>query len=141
MRAKSLCAVALCAVSISVAAITVGGAAAASPQPSESSLVITAYDGSDRDWPVIAEITLKCGPTGGTHTDAENACDTLAAVDGDFDALPTAPVFCVLIYQPVIIEVGGNWQDRVVRFDGEYPNMCVAGAESGGVFHFDPMKH
>jgi hypothetical protein len=136
MRARTLCTAAL-----TVAAIMVGGSAEASALPSESSLVITAYDSADGDWRVIAEATLKCAPTGGNHLSAEDACDILTEVDGEFEALPTVPVVCVLIYQPVIIEVGGNWRDRVVRFDREYPNLCVAGAESGGVFRFDPAKH
>jgi hypothetical protein len=129
MRAKSLC-----AVIFTVAAVIGGGAAEASPQPSGSSLVITAYGGDDGA--VLAEVTLECAPTGGTHTDAENACVTLTAVDGELTDLPVLEVACVLIYQPVIVKVDGNWEDREVCFYRDYPNTCVAWAESGGVFRF-----
>ncbi|HEV2782199.1 MAG TPA: SSI family serine proteinase inhibitor [Actinophytocola sp.] len=114
----------------------VAPAAQARLLPSESSLVITAYDPTDETWPVVAEMTLKCAPEGGSHPDAREACATLDWVDGDFTALEPLPVACVLIYQPVIVEVGGNWRDRVVSFEAEYPNLCVAGAESEGIFTF-----
>jgi hypothetical protein len=111
-------------------------APAAAVEPSRSTLVITAYDATDPSEPVIAEMTLKCEPTGGTHPRARRACATLESVDGNFDALEPLNQACILLYQPVIIEVGGNWRDRVVSFTREYPNLCVAGVESEGVFRF-----
>jgi hypothetical protein len=132
MRARTLCAAALSVAAVAV--VVCGGPAEASL--AESSLVITANDGA-----MITEVILRCGPAGGTHADAENACAALAGVDGDFDALPEQPVACLLIYQPVTVEVGGNWRNRVVRFERQYPNRCVAGAQSAGVFVFDTTKH
>jgi Subtilisin inhibitor-like len=109
---------------------------AVAQEGSEASLVITVYDGADTSWPKLTEVTLKCHPTGGTHAAAENACDALDAVDGDLGALPQLNVVCPMVYQPVTVEVGGSWRDRVVAFEADYGNLCVAFAESGGVFRF-----
>jgi hypothetical protein len=110
--------------------------ASATEQSSEASLVITAYNGEDTSWPVIKEITLKCEPTGGNHVHAEDACASLDAVDGDFDALPDRQLLCPDVYQPVTIEVGGAWYDQVVSFERTYPNLCHAFSESDGIFDF-----
>ena len=134
MRLTSVCATAL-----SAGAIVLCGSyppVGATEQPSESNLVITAYDSSGFIAELIDEVVLKCEPAGGSHLDAVDACATLDSVDGDFEALRPQPIACVLIYKPVYIEVGGNWRDRVVRFQRNYPNLCVAGAESDGVFRF-----
>jgi hypothetical protein len=134
MRLTSVCATAL-----SAGAIVLCGTLApvgATEQPSESTLVITAWDSSGFVAELIDEVVLKCEPAAGTHIDAADACATLESVDGDFDALEPLPVACVLIYKPVYVEVGGNWRDRVVRFQHNYPNLCVAGAETAGVFRF-----
>lgn len=135
MRLTSVCATALSAGAIVLCGIF-APAGATTVRPSESNLVITAYDSSGIIASLIGEVVLKCEPAGGTHVDAADACATLAAVDGDFDALTPEPVACVLIYKPVYIEVGGNWRDRVIRFQHTYPNLCVAGAETAGVFTF-----
>jgi Subtilisin inhibitor-like len=114
----------------------VSASAGAAGVGSESSLVITAYDPEDGARPVVAEVTVKCGPDGGSHPDPERACEALEAVDGDVYALEPLPQGCILIYQPVHVEVGGSWRDRVVSFEREYPNLCVAAVESAGVFMF-----
>jgi len=135
MRLMSVCATAL-----SAGAIVLCGTSApvgATEQPSESTLVITAWDSSGIVAEMIDEVVLKCEPAAGSHVDAEDACAALVSVDGDFAALEPSPVACLLIYKPVYIEVGGNWRDRVVRFQHNYPNLCVAGAEGAGVFRFD----
>ena len=134
MRLMSVCATAL-----SAGAIVLCGSYApvgATEQPSESNLVITAYDSSGFVAQLIDEVVLKCEPAGGSHVAAEDACATLDLVDGDFEGLEPQPIACVLIYKPVYIEVGGNWRDHVVHFQHNYPNLCVAGAETDGVFKF-----
>jgi hypothetical protein len=136
MRATSLCAISLCAIALAAGAITVGGSAEAAPRPAPSALAIIAQAGTGGR-PVIAGVTvLRCGPAGGNHANADDACATLAGVRGDLDALPAAPIACPLIYQPVLVKVIGRWQGRIVRFAGQYPNLCVAEADSGGVFRF-----
>jgi hypothetical protein len=120
---------------LTVAALSLAaGPAAASAPASESALVITAYDAMDPLRPVIADVTLRCGPTGGSHPDAAGACATLAQVDGDFDALLSLGMFCPEYYAPVAVEVGGKWRDRTVTFEHEYGNRCVAEDQSEGVF-------
>lgn len=109
---------------------------AATEQPSESTLVITAWDSSGIVAEQINEVILKCDPPGGSHTNPQQACDTLNAVNGDFEALEPLPDACMLIYKPVYIEVGGNWKDKVVHFQHNYPNLCLAEVESAGVFSF-----
>lgn len=82
--------------------------------------------------------TLECEPPGGTHGNARQACAALDEVNGNFAALEPLPGMCTAIYQPVVITVRGHWRDRRVRFARMYPNRCVAGLESGGVFRFTP---
>lgn len=134
MRPKSVCATALSAGAIVLCGMLTP--AAASTQPSESTLVITAWDSSGFIAEQIHEVVLKCEPAAGSHVDAANACATLNAVNGDFDALEPSGDVCILIYKPVYIEVGGNWRDRVVRFQHNYSNLCLAKVESAGVFSF-----
>lgn len=136
MRARTLCAAAVTAGALAICGLF--GSASALPEPSESTLVITAYDSTGLS--VVKEMTLKCNPTGGSHIDAHGACAALEEADGEFTSLRPLEIACTLEYQPVTIEVGGNWVDRVVHFDREYSNMCVAGAESEGVFRFPPGK-
>jgi hypothetical protein len=128
----TLLAVAAAAVAFTVLSTPAGAA----PQGSASSLVITAYNGEDVTWPVMAEVTLKCEPTGGSHTEAEEACGSIESVDGNLDELLDRQLICPEVYQPVTIEVGGNWNDMVVAFEHTYPNLCFAFSESDGVFEF-----
>lgn len=126
-----------CAVAAGVtAALVLPIPAGAATELSGASLVLTLYDGTDTFSPVLAEVTVKCDPTGGTHADAEGACETLEDVDGDLSALESLGLFCPMIFQPVTVEVGGNWREQVVRYEGEYPNRCVAFDESQGLFQF-----
>ncbi|MFL6142595.1 MAG: SSI family serine proteinase inhibitor [Labedaea sp.] len=110
--------------------------AAATPQMSRSSLVLTVHRGTTDTGQVLAEETLKCEPTGGSHPLAAHACATLLWSGGSLSALPRAGVLCTMIYQPVTVEVGGSWRDRVVGFQHTYPNLCTAFDQSYGVFWF-----
>jgi hypothetical protein len=134
MRQASVCATALSAGAIVLCGMSTP--VAATEQPSESTLVITAWDSSGIIAEQIYEVVLKCDPPGGTHVNAQQACDTLTAVNGDFEALEPSPDACMLIYKPVYIEVGGNWRDQVVHFQHNYSNLCLAEVESAGVFSF-----
>jgi len=118
------------------AALVLATPAAATGQGSASSLVITAYNGDDTTWPVIREVTLKCEPTGGNHEHAEDACASIESVGGNLDELLDRQELCPEVYQPVTIEVGGNWDDMVVAFEHTYANLCFAFSQSDGVFSF-----
>jgi hypothetical protein len=132
MRPSFLAAAAIAVTSVIATALP----ASATEQGSASTLVITAYNGEDTSWPVIKEITLKCEPTGGNHAEAEEACASLDAVDGDFDALMSRNTICPDVYQPVTIEVGGSWRGEAMDFEHTYANLCFAYDESDGVFKF-----
>ena len=138
MRPWLSCAATSGAIALGLTLCLAGAPAGAVQQPSESTLVITAYDGTIGAFggELIAEVTLKCDPTGGSHIDAEATCATLDGVNGDLDALPPLDQLCPVIYQPVTIEVGGSWRGSVVSFEREYGNLCVAGDQSAGVFRF-----
>jgi hypothetical protein len=124
------------AAAATVAIIVLGTPAVAGEQASASSLVITAYNGEDTSWPVVKEVTLKCEPTGGSHTEAEEACASIESVGGNLDELMDRQLICPEVYQPVTVEVGGNWNDMVVAFEHTYPNLCFAYSASDGVFTF-----
>lgn len=129
----------LCAGAVSAGAIVLTGlftSAAAAPPPPRSVLVITARDGAGPALPVLHEVTLTCAPPGGTHVSPAAACAALARVAGRFAALEPLPATCSLEFQPVLIQVSGHWRARPVSFEREYPNMCLAGVESAGVFRF-----
>lgn len=119
-----------------VATVALCTPAIAGEQASASSLVITAYNGEDSSWPVLAEVTLKCEPTGGSHTEAEEACASVESVGGNLDELMDRELICPQVYRPVTVEVGGNWDDMVVSFEHTYANECFAFSQSDGVFRF-----
>jgi hypothetical protein len=119
-----------------------GSVVPASAAAPKSALVITAYDNYDAaaaNPAVIAEMTLQCDPAGGTHPQPTRACAALRKVNGNLAALRSKRVACTLIFQPVLVKVGGHWRGRTVSFSGDYPNLCVAYAESDGVFELRPI--
>lgn len=96
------------------------------------------------------QVLLECGPDGGTHPDPEGACDSLRAVNGEFDELPPIPgMMCIDVYDPVSVTVEGYWaqhspehpgligQPRDVDFQEGYSNRCQAAVQSDGVFDFN----
>ncbi|WP_344970241.1 SSI family serine proteinase inhibitor [Salinactinospora qingdaonensis] len=107
----------------------------ATPTPVESDLSTKA--------PVLSKATLECTPDGGTHPTPGDACDSLRAVGGNFDQLPTAPeTYCIALYDPVTVVVKGHWQSspmgpvRPIDFKRTYSNSCQAAVQSDHVFAF-----
>ncbi|SFB27970.1 Subtilisin inhibitor-like [Amycolatopsis marina] len=100
--------------------------------PADSALTLTTHDvnGSAKS------VVLHCDPATGNHPSPAEACDALADADGDFEDLETQEVACALIYSPVQATAHGHWRGDPVVFETVYPNACVAGAESSGVFGF-----
>ncbi|MEU7483037.1 SSI family serine proteinase inhibitor [Streptomyces sp. NPDC042319] len=109
-------------------------AAAAPTQavPREASIVIHAGEGTGGR--VIARATLRCFPTGGTHPRAHAACRALAPVNGDFQRLRSQPRPCPKIHRPVTVAAKSIWQGNATFVVRGYPNLCVAAADSAGVF-------
>ncbi|MGP4020422.1 SSI family serine proteinase inhibitor [Saccharopolyspora sp. 5N708] len=79
---------------------------------------------------------LTCEPAGGSHPHASAACQTLDAVNGDFNLLSGGHSMCPLVYKPVKLTAKGNWHGRPVTFEKTFSNDCVAEAATGKVFAF-----
>ncbi len=82
---------------------------------------------------VTTEKTLRCGPDGGTHTEAALACAQLREVDGMVDAIPTTPGLCTKEYKPVRVSAHGVWNGEPRHFSKTFDNRCSAMRGTGGV--------
>jgi hypothetical protein len=82
---------------------------------------------------VTTEKTLRCGPDGGTHTEASLACAQLREVDGAVDAITTTPGPCTREYKPVRVNAHGVWNGEPRHFSKTYGNRCEALRATGGV--------
>lgn len=80
--------------------------------------------------------TLGCHPTRGMHPRAEQACETLTAAKGEFDALEPQTAQCPMIYRPVNVAARGIWRNESLDYTASFSNDCVARAQTGGVFDF-----
>ncbi|MGK5552787.1 SSI family serine proteinase inhibitor [Actinomadura kijaniata] len=76
--------------------------------------------------------TLWCGPDGGAHPVAENACDQLRKVSGRIGEIPEQQGPCTLEYRPVRLTATGHWRGAPRHFDRTYPNRCAAVRGTGG---------
>lgn len=85
---------------------------------------------------VLAETTLECEPTGGSHPQADGACSALAEVDGDVSAVSYSEEACVFIYAPVTAHLSGKWDGSIVEYQETFPNRCVLVSEKGPIFGF-----
>lgn len=81
-------------------------------------------------------VVLECDPTGGTHPTPEDACATLAAVDGVFEDLNPGQFTCLPYWDPVIVTATGNWGDRTIDFQDWHSNVTCADAATDGIFAF-----
>jgi hypothetical protein len=79
---------------------------------------------------------LTCHPSGGSHPNADAACQALGEVNGDFNLLGGGHSICTQNYAPVKVAARGNWQGRPVNFEKTYSNSCIAESETGKVFVF-----
>ncbi|MFI7499688.1 SSI family serine proteinase inhibitor [Streptomyces sp. NPDC049687] len=80
---------------------------------------------------------LLCAPPQG-HRRAAQACEQLAAVNGDVRALPAAKdTICALVYAPVTARASGQWNGRPVEYAETFGNACEMGARTGAVFALD----
>ncbi|MFH9727838.1 SSI family serine proteinase inhibitor [Streptomyces sp. NPDC017254] len=116
------------------------GTAAASPAPArtgDARILLTAartQGGTEK----VDAVWLGCaGQAGVGHPYREDACEALAAADGDFDALRGEPQgFCTAEYAPVTLTARGTYEDRTVDWSRTYPNNCEAVRDTGAVFWF-----
>ena len=81
-------------------------------------------------------MTLRCGPSGGTHPHAAVACIELAKAAGDPGRLPGRPVMCALDYRPVVATAAGTWHGHAVSWHRVFASPCQLLAATGTVFSF-----
>ncbi|MEU9113515.1 SSI family serine proteinase inhibitor [Streptomyces sp. NPDC048483] len=127
-RAAALTAVVLC----TLAAGPAGSAGAA--EPLSDRVVFLTVSGAGDTW--IRGVQLNCPDTRGSHPHGAAACETLAEVDGDLDALPGDPRPCTKQYDPVTVTATGEWHGRPVAWRKAFPNACVLDSDTGPVFRF-----
>lgn len=69
--------------------------------------------------------------------DATSACEELARVNGDFDALAVHPTWLPpMLMAPVDVKVAGTWHGRKVTWSHQYPNGGALAKATGDVFAF-----
>ncbi|MEU9700144.1 SSI family serine proteinase inhibitor [Streptomyces sp. NPDC047981] len=110
-----------------------GTAGAAAPAPATRILLTVTSDATGD----IEAALLGCRPTGGTHPEAEAACEELRAAGGDFDQLPVTPdAICPMVYDPVTATAEGTYDNEPVTWKKTYANACLLSVETGKVFAF-----
>jgi hypothetical protein len=130
----------LCSALVACAALASAGAipahADADARQVASTLLFTIANGENP--PQVGRTTvLSCEPADGTHPHAQEACQELATVDGDFDALSVDPKrVCPLVYDPVTVTAEGSWRGRMVQYTKTYGNLCQLEGTTGHVFQF-----
>jgi hypothetical protein len=101
-----------------------------------STLIFTIASGENPS-PLGKKTVLSCEPADGMHPHAQEACQELVMVDGDFDALSVDPKrVCPLVYDPVTVTAEGSWRGRIVQFTKTYGNNCQLEGTTGHVFQF-----
>ncbi|ASU84389.1 hypothetical protein CDO52_17710 [Nocardiopsis gilva YIM 90087] len=79
---------------------------------------------------------LTCGPAGGDHPDAKEACKAIREASGRLEDIPPRKGTCTLEYRPVPMEVFGVWEGEAVHHARTFGNPCLVGVEAAGVFNF-----
>ncbi|MCT4357690.1 subtilase-type protease inhibitor [Streptomyces sp. Je 1-79] len=125
---------ALAVATATVAGLGLASAADAAPTP-PTRIFLTITSGATGD---VKEVYLGCGPTGGNHPQAEVACTALDDAGGDFDRLKggDADVMCPMVYEPVVAEAQGTFDNVPVGWKKTFGNTCELNAKTGTVFAF-----
>ncbi|MBF8186512.1 hypothetical protein ITP53_12325 [Nonomuraea sp. K274] len=117
------------ATGVLAAAALVVAATPAHAQAAE--LSITRYDireGTAQRW------YLTCTPDEGTHPSPVAACDRLDEIGGDLDRIRFRPdVACPRIYDPVRVEITGDYHGELKIFQETYPNACFVEKLAGPI--------
>ncbi|HEX7308162.1 SSI family serine proteinase inhibitor [Lentzea sp.] len=85
---------------------------------------------------VLSTTELRCAPTGGLHRHAQQACDQLMPVQGDFRRLRKADAMCTMELNSTKATLRGRWGTKRIDFQQTYSNPCVLRAATGKVFDF-----
>jgi hypothetical protein len=117
-------------------ALTTGGAASATagtPAAASSFVLTISPVTSTGNGPT--SVRLECDPAGGTHPTPDAACVSLAAVNGNFDRLPSSG-FCPAYYDPVVATATGTWRGVPVYYEEQFTNRSCASVGTDYVFGF-----
>ncbi|MBB5627691.1 SSI family serine proteinase inhibitor [Sphaerisporangium krabiense] len=80
---------------------------------------------------------LQCGPAGGTHPHASDACRLLDKVHGDISELHASrDTACTKQYDPITISAVGVWDNHHHTVERTFGNPCELRATTGAVFDF-----
>ncbi|WP_433330409.1 SSI family serine proteinase inhibitor [Spirillospora sp. CA-294931] len=81
----------------------------------------------------IKDSSLRCGPAGGSHTNAPLACAQLQTARGRVGAIPEDPGPCTREYAPVRVSAHGTWNGSPRHYTKTFSNLCTAVRGTGGV--------
>ncbi|MCX2950466.1 SSI family serine proteinase inhibitor [Lentzea sp. NEAU-D7] len=84
----------------------------------------------------LSTTQLNCEPAGGAHKHAEQACDQLMPVEGDFRRLEETGAMCTMELNPTKATLRGKWRNKRIDFQEVFSNPCVLRANTGKVFDF-----
>lgn len=76
------------------------------------------------------QVSLDCNPVGGTHPNAEEACDLIAEA-GTIEEIPVEEGFCTMEHNPVTVSSMG-----AEEYSETFGNPCQLGLAKGAVFEF-----
>ncbi|MEV6985076.1 SSI family serine proteinase inhibitor [Sphaerisporangium sp. NPDC051017] len=80
---------------------------------------------------------LQCGPAGGTHPRASEACRLLDPVGGDItDLRPSRDTNCTKEYDPITVSASGLWDGNHLWFERTFGNRCELNAYTAAVFNY-----
>lgn len=78
-------------------------------------------------------VVLECGPAGGTHPEAEAACDLIEEAGGRVSEVETgAGGICTMIHRPVTVVADGGGES----YEETFGNECLLREAKGAVFDF-----
>ncbi|WP_430779850.1 SSI family serine proteinase inhibitor [Actinoplanes sp. G11-F43] len=114
-------------IGLATAIAVLGGTAGPAAAAADSKLTLTYASKTVR---------LTCGPVGGGHPKAGEACATLRGIGGNPAKLKGGDSLCVLLYRPVTARLKGTWRGKVVNWQRTYGNSCEMGRATGVLFQF-----
>lgn len=123
MRIRNLALMPITALAL---ALPAGAAAAAQPGQAVTELRVYGPAGT---------VTLTCGPVGGTHPRAKEACAEIGAASGKIEAIPPSGG-CLDYWDPVLIGVTGRWRGEEILFSDFESNPGCAAVSHGQVFRY-----
>ncbi|MFF3226033.1 SSI family serine proteinase inhibitor [Nocardia suismassiliense] len=122
----------ICSLAIATAVLPLASAdAAATPK---STLELTIISAAAQD---ARSATLTCGPAGGTHPRAKEACAALTAAKGQFDELEGDVSTCTTEYDSITATATGTWNGVAIEWQNTFANECELHGATVPVFFFD----